>query len=282
MTRITPQIYLYTPDPSSTAPVTPADKSSNPAPELILFSSWMGAGDKHIVKYLTGYQSLYPTSSILLIKLETLQVLIPSVGKKVVAPLAPLIRSLLPANKSDSTSKKPRLLIHLFSNAGNCMKSHLYDHYAATARPNTSDDPVLPPHTTVWDSSPGVIVYRGTVSAFSFAFPAGWARWCALPFVHLVFAVLWVYYKIPGTDVLAYYRERHNTPALVREVRRTYVYSDEDATIPAWGIEAHAAQARERGFDVRLEKFEGSEHVAHMRHDPERYWRIARETWEGQ
>jgi len=66
------------------------------------------------------------------------------------------------------------------------------------------------------------------------------------------------------------------------EVRRTYIYSEADALVDWRDVESHAAAAVENGFrDVRLEKFEGSMHVAHARADEGRYWRVVRETWEG-
>ena len=47
-------------------------------------------------------------------------------------------------------------------------------------------------------------------------------------------------------------------------------------------VEQHAEAARERGFEVRMEKFVGTEHVQHARGETEgRYWGVVRETWEG-
>jgi len=68
------------------------------------------------------------------------------------------------------------------------------------------------------------------------------------------------------------------------EVRRTYIYSEADALVDWRDVESHAAAAVEKGLpsaNVRLEKFEGSMHVAHARADEGRYWRVVRETWEG-
>ncbi|EJT46965.1 hypothetical protein A1Q1_04208 [Trichosporon asahii var. asahii CBS 2479] len=91
--------------------------------------------------------------------------------------------------------------------------------------------------------------------------------------------------RVHGTDrprgPLAKSSDAHNDKRwLGPEVRRTYVYSDEDALIKSSDVEAHAAEAEARGFVVRREKFT-SPHVAHARDDPERYWRIAKETFTG-
>lgn len=89
---------------------------------------------------------------------------------------------------------------------------------------------------------------------------------------------------------------------------RTYIYSKQDAMIDWRHVEMHAADAATGGVNknannnnknhnngevsspttstrrtkipCRLEMFHGSGHVAHMRHDPERYWRVVVETWE--
>lgn len=288
MTRITKEVYLYTPDPETTSS-QPPPTSSVPPPKLILLSSWMGAGDKHIAKYLTRYQALYPTSPILLIKSEPKHVVIPSRGKAITAPAVPIIRSLAPApSPSDlKHNRHPVLLIHLFSNAGSAVKNHLYDLFAETAPAGgggrtTRDEGVLPPHVTVFDSTPGEATYTGSILAFSSTVPPGWRRTLALPLVHLLMMAFWVWYIVPGKDILKYWGDRHNDKGLAGgEVRRTYVYSEEDVTIPWKGVERHAARATENGFEARLEKFGGSLHVAHMVRDPERYWRVVRETWEG-
>ena len=75
------------------------------------------------------------------------------------------------------------------------------------------------------------------------------------------------------------------TGVLSRERARTYVYSAEDEMVEWRDVERHAAEARQaRGeadttVPVRTERFHGSSHVAHVRLEPERYWRIVDETW---
>lgn len=65
------------------------------------------------------------------------------------------------------------------------------------------------------------------------------------------------------------------------ERSRTYIYSPEDEMVEYRHVERHAEEAREKraGVKVRTERFEGSRHVAHMRLDPERYWRVVGDTW---
>jgi len=68
-------------------------------------------------------------------------------------------------------------------------------------------------------------------------------------------------------------------------VGRAYIYSKEDELIDWRDVERHGEEAVERlgggGGRVRMERFEGSQHVAHLRKDGERYGRVIRELWDG-
>ncbi|KAG1856125.1 hypothetical protein F4604DRAFT_1798866 [Suillus subluteus] len=44
-------------------------------------------------------------------------------------------------------------------------------------------------------------------------------------------------------------------------------------------VTQHAETAKERGMDARCELFEESEHVAHIRVEPERYWASVQDIW---
>lgn len=66
------------------------------------------------------------------------------------------------------------------------------------------------------------------------------------------------------------------------EIRRVYVYSEEDALVDFRTVEKHATQAEEMGFVMKREKFSGTPHVAHARgKHGERYWAVVRQAWEG-
>lgn len=60
---------------------------------------------------------------------------------------------------------------------------------------------------------------------------------------------------------------------------RVYVYSESDRVTAAGDVESHHAEAVLAGFDATLECFSESPHVAHMRSDPERYWRAVSTVW---
>ncbi|KAJ3509361.1 hypothetical protein NM208_g15679 [Fusarium decemcellulare] len=73
----------------------------------------------------------------------------------------------------------------------------------------------------------------------------------------------------------------NTTERISRETRRAYLYGDADQSVGWEDVEAHGRQAKERGALVRMEKFIGGAHVAQVRVDGERYWRVVKETWEG-
>lgn len=73
----------------------------------------------------------------------------------------------------------------------------------------------------------------------------------------------------------------HNDPGLVRETCRAYVYSEADEFVDHRAVEEHAEYAEVNGYVVvRRDKFLNSQHVAHARSDPDRYWSLVRNTWE--
>lgn len=62
---------------------------------------------------------------------------------------------------------------------------------------------------------------------------------------------------------------------------RVYIYGTDDRIIPSYAIEEHISEAKEeKGLAVTEEPFEGSNHVAHVRTDPNRYWVIVKDTWQ--
>lgn len=60
---------------------------------------------------------------------------------------------------------------------------------------------------------------------------------------------------------------------------RLYLFSRKDKSSPWQEVMHHAKTAKELGMDVRCELFEESDHVSHMRIEPERYWSSVQEVW---
>lgn len=176
------------------------------------------------------------------------------------------------------------MLIHVWSNGGS---NSLY-----TLRRLC---PSFPPYKLIMDSCPGQFHYRATYTAFSLTIPYPWLRRLLSPILHALCMWFWIRLRLPFLSAIfgsAWGRgkggplrvsaDSHNEVELLEKDRgRTYIYSEEDALVPSDDVEKHAAQAMDRGFDVRLEKFVGSQHVAHAKTEPGRYWRLVREAWFG-
>lgn len=313
LSRLSRSVYLYKPD-------VVAAKAPSKHPRLILLATWMGAQDVHIAKYLTPYRAAYPSSPIVVIRTELSDFMVPgrrTERARQFARIIPVLRDAFPelavggvipapqdetdassvSSSSVSTSdiadseisgvlvkpppRAPRaeLLIHVWSNGGGSA-------LAALRGVLKKAQVALPRYSFVLDSTPGQFHYKSTFTAFALSFPP-WLRRLLSPFLHAMVAWFWLRQNIsrvfggPGGP-LRTAAASHNTPAArASEVRRAYIYSDADKLIHAADVEQHAREAEALGFTVRRENFGKSAHVAHMKADPERYWRIARETFEG-
>lgn len=242
----------------------------------------MDAQEAHLAKYTAKYQALYPDSYILLIRSFVYHF----VGSKFpgeIAPSVPVIRSIL-AEEGDGagSNQYPKMLVHVFSNGGSTMLKYLYDLYPKTA--SQGESPSLPAHVTIFDSAPGRFQWSRSVTAFALSAARSnlVVRMFVTAMAHLMSALYWVLTVPWGRGG---FLERtwlaHNVKAKNQtETRRTYIYSKEDKLVDYKDIEEHAAQARERGYQVTLEEFKGTAHVAHTRGDEARYWSIVRDTWE--
>lgn len=298
--RVSKIAYLYRPNadrnPSGTL-VSGGGISTSispSSPRLILVGGWMDAREPHLAKYTAKLQFLYPDSPILLIRSFAYHF----TGSRFpteIEPAIPLIRSLVSSEdhgvgaggggggEQQPKGQKPQMLVHLFSNGGSAMLRFLYEAYARSARPG--EPARLPAHVTVFDSAPGRFSWRRSVTAFTLPFLRAnilvRAFWRAV--INALCAFYWVLHVPWGRpgfldQTWAVHNERATNAA---EVRRVYIYSEEDQLVEYRDVEEHAAVGRQRGFEARLEKFKGTAHVAHARGDEERYWSIVKSTWEG-
>lgn len=230
-----------------------------------------------MAKYIVKYQALYPAAQILLLKSTMSCILRPAQIGPAMKPAASVVRA---ASQSPASSSSPPLLIHIFSNGGSSSVANLYEQYAATAGPD--EDKRLPPHITIFDSSPGLFGIPQAV-AFVSSSISPLQQLIAAPFLY-AFAVFWTAMMALGifpNSLAEWYQSHNNHPGNAAEVRRVYIYSTNDALTADEDVEAHAAEAKGKGFSAALEKYENSAHVAHLRKDEGRYWDIVRKVMEG-
>ncbi|KAM0235212.1 hypothetical protein ACHAPO_006009 [Fusarium lateritium] len=273
MEKLSDEVFFYRPSTSDSA------TSGSMPPKLIIVASWTNALDAHIAKYVDKHKQLYPAAQILLVKSFNRTFFDTKALTRFVRPMVPVIRAAVLEGASSTT--EPNILIHIFSNGGSSSISALYDEYSISARGD--EDPFLPLHVMIFDSAPGAQRASTTYAFFVVDF-SKLQRLFLSPLIYIA-AFCWQLIRNLGAtkDWLVYWGKTHNEAAgkKERELRRSYIYSDTDDLVLHTDLETQASQAVELGFNVRMERFYGSKHVAHARHDDERYWRIVQRTWDG-
>jgi hypothetical protein len=272
MQKLDPLVSVYR------ATDIPNTSTNTDQPRLIIIASWTDARDVHIAKYITKYQALYPTAQILLLKSTMSCMFRPSQ----IGPAMRIAASVVRASQTPVSSSVPSspLLVHIFSNGGSSSIANLYEQFAATA--GSGQDKQLPPHVTIYDSCPGLFRMSRAVAFVSVSLPP-LQQLIATPLLY-AFAAFWTLcmtINLLPNSLQEWYKSHNHDVGNEAEVRRVYVYSEEDTLIAWKDVEAHATEAKRKGFEVRLERFERSAHVAHVRRDERRYWQIVRRAVEG-
>ncbi|MCJ1332999.1 hypothetical protein MMC10_009693 [Thelotrema lepadinum] len=265
-TRINKSIYLHEPGTSPT-PHAPSRRSSSD-PDTILLLAWAAAPIKNVAKYTAQYEILYPRSRILLFT-TAFEDLIFHTNTSQTANLAPVV-DLLRANPDQ------KILVHLFSNGGSYKLRELATAYKRTTGRR------LPINALIIDSAPGRPHFRNSVAAIKTALPKAFPLWhLGVLLIYMYLISLYAWYRISGRRAITQYiwEALNNTELIDPAARRLYVAAKSDDMVFFEDIIAHAAIARERGCQVRLEEFVGSKHVAHAMLDKTRYWRLVQETW---
>jgi hypothetical protein len=267
MQALSPTVAYYEPPASaSSAGASRNGPGPGPDPELIVMLSWSNASDMHIAKYISQYRALFPSSRVLLVRSPLLHNAFPVLNTAGVNIAAAVVQSVV---GSQGTAGRARVLVHVFSNGGMNTAAKLYKVLGETAS--------VPRHALLLDSCPGYYRYESTYRAATVNMP-----WFFKPLIHLLMVTLTVIgaamRKPPHIDSNA---AAVNMKELAKsQVQRAYLYGTEDAMVDWRDVEDHATKAGRNGFLVRTEKFEGGKHVAQVRVNPDRYWRVVKETWE--
>ncbi|KAL4741029.1 hypothetical protein BDV11DRAFT_79994 [Aspergillus similis] len=257
-------IYVQEPDKS-------ADNVGDYS-RTIVIAFWMNASSKSLAKYIVGYRQLAPRARIIFIRTSSAEFILRPTKRAQYARLAPAVEAL------QALSAESPVFIHMFSNGGVFAITHLLEAYQqATGHP-------LCISSTIIDSAPGTATLSATFKAFSFALPKTWilrllSKVVLYAYLATMFALGKAVEKLSGVrDAVSVARQAINDGKMMRGSgtaslpRRCYIYSDADELVDWKDVERHASDAESTGFIVHREKYTGSEHVAHMRADPERYW----------
>lgn len=235
----------------------------------------MSAHPNHISKYLLGYRTQYPTSRMLVIRTSPLDMFYRRTSTQH-RRVAPAISALL--SSCPSTCNGPEVILHVFSNGGSHQVCNFRSAYSrATSGP-------FPSHVTIFDSCPGRATFKRSVLALSSALLSfAPARLLLLLLIYTLISIYWVIFVPLGIpDPIERLRQTlNNRTVMLGETKRCYIYSETDPMVGWHDVEAHAQDAKDKGFLVQSEKFEGSGHCAHVRVDEGiRYWAIVNALWQ--
>jgi hypothetical protein len=238
----------------------------------------MGARPVHISKYALQYRKLYPSSRILVAQCPLAHVTFPWRTRRDLSPALPYLRDMSERQQKadEAGDAAPKMLVQMFSNGGIHTASYLRNMLRG-AQPHGT--PILPRYVLIFDSCPGYFRWMSSYKALMQMLP-----WWSGPAVHSVIAMVCLYHFLRRLPAIQNRNARalRSPGLLAREARRTYLYGTEDDLILWQDVEDNARKANEAGFTIRMEKFIGAKHVAIMRSEPERYWKVIQNSWLGE
>lgn len=230
----------------------------------------MNASPRHVAKYTSGYQKLFPTSRILVVATSTMHFLLQPTRQRVLElePVLDMLKNLRPNEK---------VLLHSFSTGGATAVSLIARSYRArTGRP-------LPIAKAVFDSSPGTAGYASSVRAFSAALPKNniiaWGVGAA--FLRVLLGLWFIVETVTAREniVDVVRRGLNDRKLFATEAARMYIYSGKDEMIRWQDVEAHAEEARAKGYKVEKVRYLDSAHAGHLLQDEGRYWGAVARLW---
>ncbi|KAK3324978.1 hypothetical protein B0H66DRAFT_547183 [Apodospora peruviana] len=279
-TKLSKQILVKSPSTSS--------QSSPTDPTTIIIYGWGDARPKHIAKYVSGFETLFPAAKIVLIFspiLKALYQVLETRAKTMHPVLEAVFGSTSVEALTSPSAKKERILVQVMSNTGGINFAATLYAYRQIVGPG---HPPFPHQMLVCDSTPGSTHFMTNIGPWSKALAVGAATYLPWPFVITRALAVVFLATMHGLAVLIgeqsaaeFSTGAVNDPSLCDVgAKRLYLYSKEDDIIFWYDIEEHAAMARGKGYDVAGEVFEGTGHVGHLRAHPEQYWAAIKGRWE--
>jgi hypothetical protein len=268
-TRLNSIVSVYEPNTQYTNSDAALGSSFTPTPpNTILILSWAGAAPRHIEKYVELYTVKFPAARIILTTsgIENFIYRSKEKQRRLVAPVVADLRD------------KPgdQLLVHVMSDGGAKQWATIN-----TAYFNTTGH-ILTNKVTIIDSAPGRARYKKSLTTLIRILPRPLVLRIPLS---ITFAVILTSMFLTDlfprhenvVDVMR--RELNDSRLMSESARRCYIFSAEDDTISSQDIEDHARQAEAYGWSVTMVKFDGSQHVGHLRQDPVKYRQAIESAW---
>ncbi|KAH7918341.1 hypothetical protein BV22DRAFT_1134666 [Leucogyrophana mollusca] len=266
-----------------------------PPPQIILIFGWMGAQLRHLQTYARAYDKLYPEATQILVRSEPrFWWMTERAKRRHFQPVIEVLNALdcppSPRVGLNGIAPEPlacngtRILTHVFSNGGSmqCVTlGKLLSEQGPGPFASAASTSAL-----VFDSCPASPSFRSIRLAFSASIRNPVARFFAI-------AILYGMHLFHSFSSLLSGKQMGRMEGIKRDMLnprilpwtnaqtpRLYLFSKKDELVPWSQVQEHANISRERGLNVHSELFENSQHVAHMRAEPKRYWSLVSNLWE--
>ncbi|KAH8826954.1 hypothetical protein DL96DRAFT_1604977 [Flagelloscypha sp. PMI_526] len=249
-----------TDDVFTVAPRISRSMAHSDTPEVILIFGWLAAGLPHLTKYVDSYAELYPSSTIILVRARgSTNWTSDTENKRLLGPAVELLKG---TGHLQPGVRPPSTLVHIFSNGGG-FKTLLFSELLAQGAKETIP---APKSLIVLDSLPG----EGGLAHIVLTYTISLKNWLTKTIIAI--PVAFAYAIIMGWIIVS----RQPMP----DTPRLYMFSSGDELVRIEDVERHVAESKRRGFQTSTEVFgKSSLHVAHVRTDPDRYWRSIKESW---
>ncbi|TFY72470.1 hypothetical protein EVG20_g569 [Dentipellis fragilis] len=282
---------VYKLQPAAGENVTASNHKHDPT--LIIIFGWMSAQLPHLLKYTREYERLYPHATQIVVRCEPSFFFKGKTAQEAQAkPLVDCLEQIgylepkgKPLDTPAAPVQRPRILVHAFSNGGASQAVLLSDVLKTRTLAAMASSMRSIPSALILDSTPGNSELSNTITAFTIQIRNPLLRYPAMLLMAVGFAFTFVYTAFSGKEhPIDMLRRRLLDPALFpwshSDMPRLYVYSKHDRLVPCNSVRAHVREAKSKGFEVEVEEFGESAHVAHARTDPERYWTAVKGVWE--
>lgn len=231
----------------------------------------MDAPPKLINKYVTEYITRFPDYTLVLVTCSAVNMFITSTKtyESQLQPAIDIIQACLSTGTNNGgKAREGRLAGAVYSNGG----SHTLTSLARMYQSLTSSP--LPIDGLVLDSCPGDPTdLSAGHRAISVSLPPSLRTWFSIPLWMTLYAFYIAVHYLGCTNPIARLDDGLVDPEILRAGgKRVYIYSYQDEMVSGKAVEASARMSGDKGWSTRLERFEGSRHVAHAVLDRERYW----------
>lgn len=246
--------------------------------QLIILCTWLGAGKKHIAKYVDGYRIIAPRAKFLLIESSVWIIASPYTRQwEAIRPAAEVVlATLADCGNREIDATNANIMIHTFSNGGTNSATQLLmvlQRQLGHALPVTG---------ILCDSGPARGTYRKSFDSMLLSLPKGLFWRIVGPVV-----IMFVANVLFGSQLVGWekpekiYRRTLLDAKFVDCKRICYAFSKADTHVDWDDITSHANDARRKRWNVEELEFVGTPHCNHVSKYKIQYFDAMRRVWEG-